>query len=135
MGNSYFLGPIWYPSELSDVPYSPNQFFGWALNSQVDIFTFLNNIDRRFITIIFTWLFDCDCFWKIFNRILIWFFPLFQLLEHSHPLGHNNLHQCPGPKPTTRPRHLSKQVLLRLLLKVLRPRPQELDRNMMLPTQ
>ena len=23
------LGPIWYHSELSDVPYSPNQFLGW----------------------------------------------------------------------------------------------------------
>ena len=23
------LGPIWYHSEPSDVPYSPNQFLGW----------------------------------------------------------------------------------------------------------
>ena len=23
------LGPIWYHSEPSDVPYLPNQFFGW----------------------------------------------------------------------------------------------------------
>ena len=23
------LGPIWYHSEPSDVPYSPNQLFGW----------------------------------------------------------------------------------------------------------
>ena len=23
------LGPIWYYSEPSDVPYSPNQFLGW----------------------------------------------------------------------------------------------------------
>ena len=23
------LGPIWYHSEPSDVPYSQNQFFGW----------------------------------------------------------------------------------------------------------
>ena len=23
------LGSIWYPSEPSDVPYSPNQFLGW----------------------------------------------------------------------------------------------------------
>ena len=23
------LGPIWYYSELSDVPYTPNQFLGW----------------------------------------------------------------------------------------------------------
>ncbi len=23
------LEPIWYLSELSDVPYSPNQFLGW----------------------------------------------------------------------------------------------------------
>ena len=23
------LGPIWYLSEPSDVPYSPNQYFGW----------------------------------------------------------------------------------------------------------
>ena len=23
------LGPIWYNSEPSDVPYSPNQFLGW----------------------------------------------------------------------------------------------------------
>ena len=22
-------GPIWYDSEPSDVPYFPNQFFGW----------------------------------------------------------------------------------------------------------
>ena len=25
------LGQIWYHSEPSDVPYSPNQFFGWEL--------------------------------------------------------------------------------------------------------
>ena len=25
------LGPIWYHSEPSDVPYSPNQFLGWDL--------------------------------------------------------------------------------------------------------
>ena len=25
------LGPIWYLSELSDVPYSPNQFLGWDI--------------------------------------------------------------------------------------------------------
>ena len=23
------LGPLWYHSKHSDVPYSPNQFFGW----------------------------------------------------------------------------------------------------------
>ena len=23
------LGPIWYHSESSDLPYSPNQFLGW----------------------------------------------------------------------------------------------------------
>ena len=23
------LGSIWYPSESSDIPYSPNQFLGW----------------------------------------------------------------------------------------------------------
>ena len=25
------LGPIWYHSKPSDVPYSPNQFLGWDL--------------------------------------------------------------------------------------------------------
>ena len=25
------LGPIWYHSEPSDVPYSPNQFLGWDI--------------------------------------------------------------------------------------------------------
>ena len=24
-----YLGPTWYPSEPSDVPYSLNQFLGW----------------------------------------------------------------------------------------------------------
>ena len=24
-----YLGPIWYHSEPSEVPYSPNQFLGW----------------------------------------------------------------------------------------------------------
>ena len=39
----------------------------WLGSSQVDIFTFLNNIrlvseiGRRFVMIILTWLFDCDC--------------------------------------------------------------------------
>ena len=29
-GVSYtHLGPIWYHSEPSDIPYSPNQFLGW----------------------------------------------------------------------------------------------------------
>ena len=23
------LGPMWYHSEPSDIPYSPNQFLGW----------------------------------------------------------------------------------------------------------
>ena len=23
------LGPVWYHSEPSDIPYSPNQFLGW----------------------------------------------------------------------------------------------------------
>ena len=26
-----YLGPIWYHSETSDVPYSPNQFLGWNI--------------------------------------------------------------------------------------------------------
>ena len=28
------LGPIWYLTEPSDVPYSPNQFLGWAFFPQ-----------------------------------------------------------------------------------------------------
>ena len=36
------LGPIWYHSEPSDVPYSPNQFFDWDFFAKDGLWYFLN---------------------------------------------------------------------------------------------
>ena len=41
------LGPIWYHSEPSDVPYCPNQFLGWGF-----FYCFLQQTNSRYIKIL-----------------------------------------------------------------------------------